>query len=66
MTNRSSFTLENKGHACYFVGAWLSNFCHDFINPLGTFSCKWRLYEDKKKFWGQKVRIKWQPGENMV
>jgi len=33
MTNRSSFELENIGHACYLVvGAWLSNFCHGFSN----------------------------------
>jgi len=36
MTNHSKFRVGNIGHSCYFaVGAWLSNFCHSFSNPLG-------------------------------
>jgi len=41
MTNRLSFELANKGHACFFtVAAWLFNFCLGFSNTLDTFSSK--------------------------
>jgi len=39
MTNNSSFDLENIEHAHHYaVGTWLSNFCHCFCNPFGTFN----------------------------
>jgi len=37
MINVQSFELET-GDAFYFaIGACLSNFCHSFCSPLGTF-----------------------------
>jgi len=68
MTNHSSFELENNGHACYFaLAAWLSNLCHGFNNPLGTFSSKLvvstkmaRTFENQGRGWeknGSRVKV---------
>jgi len=48
--NRSKFQVGNIWLASYFsVGTWLSNFCHSFSNPLGTFSLKMESLRKLKK-----------------
>jgi len=57
MTNHLKFRIGN-------IWPWLSNFCHGFSNPLGTFSSKkeslWKR-ENVLRIGGKKVRKKWQP-----
>jgi len=63
MTNRSSFELENMRHACHFVvGAWLSNFCHDFSSPLGTLSFKVESLRKRQEV----LRIEEKRGEKIA
>jgi len=50
MKNRSKFQIGSIGHGCYFiVGTWLSNFCHSFSNPMGTFSSKMESLRKREK-----------------
>jgi len=69
MTNRSSFELINTGHSYFFVvGAWLSNFCHEYINSLDTCSkresVRKRVKVLRKK--GDKLEKKWQSGSKKL